>query len=253
MRISGEISTPSILPARLNVGAVGIDFAVENHLVEIVAGGRALDPPAARGFRLAFRRRDRREREVDVAERQRAGHRLRGIEDLDRAVLEADLRRRVVVELRQRQQAGCAPGAVRTTGHPQRRPANDHPRGLELAAAQIGQIGGASQETFVVAQELGARSFRRGIDDRQPAEGNPFALHQHGRVDLDLQARVLLGKQFLDAAADLFIHAVIEIGHQQRGPDHAGDQAPLEPEPTEVDQALGENGSDSVLRFESIF
>ena len=118
------------------------------------------------------------------------------------------------LDFRQRQQAGCAPGAVGAAGHPQRRPANDHPRGLELAAEQIGQIGGAGQETFVEAQELGPRPFRRGIDDRQPAEGYPLALHQHGRVDLDLHARILVGKQFLDAAADL----VDPCGDRNRAP-----------------------------------
>ena len=93
---------------------------------------------------------------------------------------------------------------------------------------------------------FGPRPFRRRIDDRQPSQGDPFALRRHGPVNRDLHARVLFREHFLGAAADGLVHPRIEIGHQERGPDHAGDPAPLEPEPTEVDQALGDNGSDSV-------
>ena len=171
---------------------------------------------------------------------RRAGHRLGGIEDLDRAVLEADLRQRVVVE-----SSAAATSGLRSRCRPARRVIRSVGRRMITRVGLIWplhksdrSVGQARKHSSKLKSSApGPSAAGSMIDSPRRAIPSPFI--STAEWILICKPGYCLAKQFLDAAADLFIHAVIEIGHQERGPDHAGDQAPLEPEPTEVDQALG--------------
>ena len=224
---------------------VRIDFPFEYQLPEVVAAERSLQLAALlAGLRLTEDG-QRRKRQVDFTQRERARRDLRRIENLDRSVLDRDFRR-PDTELRKRQKPRTAPSAIAAAGHPQGRATHRDPRYLQIPAEQLLHARLAAQQALIVAEQFGPRPFRCGIHDRQPSDQDSFPLDQHGGAYFDLKVRVVLGNERFHPTANLFVHPVIKIGDRQRGPDHACDQTPLEPEPTEVDQAMSDSPQPSV-------
>ena len=213
--------------------------------VQMIAGQTAAQHPDLRARRVAVLHRDR---QRQVAKRQHARRTARPVDNLDRAVFDRHVRR-VALGRGQRKQTRHVPGTVRKTHDPQRRTPDDDLRDLGLRGGPLGQFGRAAEKDLFQGNHRGARTFRAGLEDRQPSNLDPFALHPDRRADGHLQAAVVLGKQPLDVAADPLVHPLVDVRQGDRRDDRPGDDAPLEEEPTEVDQALDDEKQPSVAGF----
>ena len=79
-----------------------------------------------------------------------------------------------------------------------------------------------------------------------PRHLDPFAFDQGRPADGDAQAGIEAGQPPLDSPADFLVEAAIEIEGRQRSDDQREGDAPLEDEPTEVDQASDDGRQPSV-------
>ena len=246
-RSSGEMSRSSTTPPTVHRTPVRRHGALAFDAVQMIAGQAAAQHPDFRARRVAVFHRDRQRK---VAKRQHARRTARLVDDLDRAVFDRHVRR-VVAKRGQRKQSREVPGAVRPANDPQRRTPDDGLRDPGFRGGQFGQFGRAAEEDFFQREHRGARTLRAGLEDRQPSDLDPFALHPNRRADGHLQVAVVFGKQLLDVAADGLVDAAIDVRQGDRGDDRPGDQPPLEDEPTEVDQALDDEKLPFPIRIDA--
>ena len=111
-------------------------------------------------------------------------------------------------------------------------------RNLRLAFDELGKAGLAEHHQLVEIGQFALRAGGMRIQQCQPANLDPFAIDQLGRADFHLQSLVMPLPQREHMLANLIVHAAIEIEPQPNGSHERGQHAPLEREPTGVDQVF---------------